>query len=479
MSCSHSYNLTFINKLFRIMLSIILIFGILGALTACGGKGSNYGLDKKHPVEVSIWYSCGSKRAAAFEKMIKIFNDGEGKERGIIISGRYFETEKSLEETIESEKDNLPNMIAASSGINAFYDKDISYVNIDDIVAKNTKDNIYEEFISAGMIDKQWRLFPVVKDTQVMAVNLSMWQPFMKEEEHHLYELNQWENCNSVGEDYYLYTRGTSLLCIGSEPIYILAGSHQLGTDLINIEGTNTVFRVDGNAIRRIWDNYYSAFVKGSLFKKNKRSIEDLLEGNVAAATINSSEVSELGDVTATEGDASIAGLYEILTYPQFKDCDAVCPADDTGVAITDKNETENFASMLFLEWLTNDDNNLFFACLSGALPVNKNISNKERLSVLIESGRINMTDLERQTMEELIEFMNNSSLYVPVMSPRYVELKKYLNGSISYRAAFDRKSADDMIYIGSDRKDVLDGYINDDNYAVFIDEFKEGLPKP
>ena len=63
---------------FRHISVILILVMITGALAACGGKSSNYGLNPKNPVTVTLWYVANDKRSEAYEKMIKEFNETEG-----------------------------------------------------------------------------------------------------------------------------------------------------------------------------------------------------------------------------------------------------------------------------------------------------------------------------------------------------------------------------------------------------------------
>lgn len=459
----------------RIVLSFILLYVISGALTACG-KGSDLALDKKNPKEITVWYTFSDKRAAAFEKMINEFNEGEGLERGIIVKGTAFDTEKALLKEYEETKE-LPNMLGINSTCSLLYDKKITYVDINSLVASNTKSDICKEYIKAGTINKEWRLFPVVKDTPVMAINLVMWQPFMNSEEMYLNELETWENCSSTGTSYYEFTGGQSLLAIDSEADYMLAGCHQLDADILNIEGSNTVIRTEGNAMKKLWENYYVSFVKGAYYKYNSSCLDDIKESTVAGAVLKSSLVSELSDRIATEGDADPAGAYSVLPCPQFNGYDKICLADDSGVAIVDKDETEDFASMLFLEWLTGDEVNLKFACLSGAMPVNKNDKNIDKLEKAME--KLDMTDIEKETMRVVVQTMNDGSLYAPPLSEYYSDLRKTLEGAMSREALNDRNSVESSVYIGEDQEKAVSKFTSDDHFSSFLMDLKNRLPKP
>ena len=459
----------------RIILSFILLYVISGALTACG-KGSDLALDKNNPTEITVWYTFSDKRAAAFEKMIEEFNEVEGSERGIIVTGKAFETEKALKKEYEETKE-LPNMLGINSTCSLLYDSKITYVDINNLIASDVKSDICEEYITAGTIDKQWRLFPVVKDTPVMAIDLAMWHPFMDSEETYLNELDTWENCSSIGKDFYKFTGGLSLFAIDSEADYLIAGCHQMGADILNIEGSNTVIRTDGNAMKKLWDNYYVSFIEGAYYKYNSSCLDDIKEGTVAGAVLKSSLASGLSDRTATEGDADPMGAFSINSCPQFNGYDPVTLADDTGIAIVNKSDSEDFAGMLFLEWLTGEDVNLEFACRSCAMPVNKKDKDIDKLEKTME--KLSMNDREMQTMRVVVQSMIDGKLYAPPLSKYYGDLRKALEGAISVEALNDRNSVESMIYLGEDEDRTYSKFASDDHFSSFLMDFKNRLPKP
>ena len=466
-------------------ISLILIFiMITGALAACGGKSSNYGLNPNDPVTVTLWYVASDKRSSAYEEMINEFNETEGKVRGIIVESERFDSEQKLSEAAHKENVLLPDMVGVSEACDLLYDKSINFADINSLVATNTKENIFEEYITAGTYgeNREWRLFPVVKDTYVLAVNPVLWSTFMNDAEHYTSELNLWESCSVVGEKYYDYM-GQSMMIIESPADYIVLGSAQLGNPLISIEGTNTVFRVDGNDFRTIWDNYYGSIVKGAFITATGKGFTDLIEGKVPVMSIKTSDVSQLGDTTATEGDALAVGAYEVIPYPQFKAKNPVCPVDDTGIAIINNDETKAFASELFLEWLTSDDINMKLACLAGGLPVSKNLVSVEKLDTFLAENRLPISDLEEKTLRVAMQqyeqgISEDGSIYMPAMSEKYGALITYLGSCMTAEAEEDRYSVEDQTFIGISHSEAVDKFVSDDHFGQWMSDFKNGLPR-
>ncbi len=492
----------------KCMLLICIL--IIGTLTGCGsGKSStSYGLSADDPVQISMWLSGSEKRQNAYKEMIKLFNETEGASRGIQVSTFSYEDDAAITDAFhsltdaegkkssaaeksdkdtgkaskESETENgskLPNMLAVTSGSELLYEKSIDFVDINDLIAKSTKEEIFESLIYSGTIgrDNNFRLLPVVKDTTVLAADLNKWNAFKADKEHYLNELNIWEGLSVVGETYHQST-GMSLYGIESVSEYMMAGSRQLGSGLISIENGNPVIRTDGGVMKTLWENYYVSFITGGMFSHNKKRLKDLQDGYIAIAAIRSSETSELGISTATEGDAFYMNEYQILPYPQFKNHDKICPVDTSGVALIHNGEKEDMASIIFLEWMLQAENNMHLACLAGGIPVNKKAANPQFFEIYLDNHKTGMSEMEVSTMRIALEMTVDAEVYAPPLIKNYGELVDYLESSMTNEAHKDRDTIDDTEAIGNSRKTALEKYTSDEHFGVWINEFKSQIPQ-
>ncbi len=469
-------------KMLRRISVLLICTVIISALTGCGSKNYSYGLSPDDPVEVVIWLTGSEKRSGAYEEMIKLFNETEGKNRGIVVSSVSFGGDDKLSEEYIKDKeagnDNLlPDMIEVSASNSLLYDSGIQYVDMNNLIADNTKQSIYENLLNAGSYgrDKQLRLLPVVKDTTVMAVDLTRWNDFKKQKEHYLNELDIWEGLDVVGETFY-NTTGKSLYGLSSISQYMLVGSRQLGTGILSIENGKPVIRADGDVMKTLWQNYYGAFIRGGMYSYSKDKVEDLQSGRITIAAINSSETERLSTSTATEGDAFYLNEYQIIPYPQFKGMKKICPVDNTGVAILNKDDKKNIGCMLFLEWLLQDENNMHLACSAGGVPVNNRVSNPDYFEEYLDNNKTGMSSMDVSTMRISLEMMSDAEIYAAPMCDIYNDLTDYLDDTMSKAAHEDRNVVDDKEGIGIGRQEAIDKYVSDEHFGVWINEFRSGI---
>ena len=460
----------------RGILFVLILALTFSLLTGCSESNTSYGLNPNKPVTIYLWHAFGEKRTAALDTMIEKFNQTEGADRGIIVEAKHFEDDADLYDHYSD--DSEVDMAGLSAASDMLYDKKIEFADINELIAPNAKAGIFEEYITAGSIgkDKKWILFPIVKDTWVLAVNSRDFSAFAKETSHSESEMLFWESIPNVGRDYYTYSNGKSLMGVEDVADYMQMGSLQMGQPIISVEAGEPVIRTDGDTIRKLWDNYYDPYVSGYYRSVKSTRIVDVQNEKIISATIRSSDTEKLGDRVATSTNAMMDKSYEILPYPQFKGYDGICPVDNTGVAIVAKKEVRRFASIVFLEWLTSVDQNLEFACLAGGIPVHKDLANNMNYNIFHEDNKSLMTDMEDETMRVSLQMVEDYKITVSPICSKYKSSMDYMGEKLQGESETTRKAVAELMQIDQKRRKLLDKYITDEHFGTWFSEFRDGL---
>ena len=176
---------------------------------------------------------------------------------------------------------------------------------------------------------------------------------------------------------YYEWSGGKAFLGIDSLANYIIVASVQTGNDIYKLQDGQVTFSFDQDLARILWDELYVPYVKGYYANLGKFRSDDEKTGDILAYVGSSAgAVYFPKEVTLNQNE-----IYRIessvLPYPCFRDGDLCAMVQGAGFSIAQSDSTHEYASAVFLKWLTQEEQNLDFAVNSGYLPVENSSLNQ------------------------------------------------------------------------------------------------------
>ena len=185
--------------------------------------------------------------------------------------------------------------------------------------------------------------------------------------------------------------------------LFIIA-SKQFGSEILKAENGRGTVNVNKDVMRKIWDYFYIPYISGHYYSYGKFRSDDAKVGDILAYVGSTSsaayfpkEVTFGGEVYAVEA--------KILPVPTFEGGASVMVQQGAGMVISKGTPEAEYASIVFLKWLTETQNNIDFAAASGYLPVKKESLNYDH----IKSAQI--TEITSETLRIAIECIQKSEL--------------------------------------------------------------------
>jgi len=410
-----------ITKYFCLLLLVGLIFALIS------GCGDNDLLDPRNPVTLTLWHPYGQMLRGGIEALIEEFNDTVGADRGIIVQTTYIANASELNSMLLATVNDDP-------GAPEYPDIAIVYPRIgitlveNDILVDLTTQFSDEElslyvqsFIEEGrLIDDSLYILPIAKSTEVLYVNVTIFDRFSADTGVTLSQLATFEGIVDAAEKYHIWSDGCNFIHIGELFNMAMTGFMQLGEDFT----TDGRLNLSSPVFERVWNAYYTPSVRGG------SAIFDGF-GNILVAS---------GEAVCVLGtSASISFYPEIITYadntkeeyelvilpqPIFEGGERVALQRGGGLCVFKTNASREYAAGVFLKWLTDPEQNLRFIAQTGYMPVTEAAYN-----IFMEHGIELVTDPNVRNMHETIAQMKRDYVfYFPPVFDGFEELTRSFN---------------------------------------------------
>ena len=258
----------------------------------------------------------------------------------------------------------------------------------------------------------------------------------------------------------------------GDEPIYtrdgILDGQSawqsiggmQLGCEIFSMENGKAVINFDHDVVRKLWDNYYVPFVKGYFASSGRFRSDDIKTGNILSFTGSSSGASFFPKKVTTEEEEHEITM-QVFPAPQFADGQHYAVQQGAGMVVTKKSDAEIAASVEFLLWFTQDQQNISFSINSGYLPVTKSANTKEAIAPYTSE----IDPAVSIILDAAVETVQGNTLYTTKAFKNGVAARNILETCMSDQAAADRASVKQALEKGKTLEEAVAEFVSDEHF--------------
>ena len=452
--------------------------------TGCGSK-KEHGLNPKDPQNVVVWNYYNGNQLIAFQDMVEEFNNTVGKEKGIVV---YTESKGSVSDLIEAVDNAVDKKVGADAVPDIFQcyldtavdiDEKGMLVNLDDYVSEETKEEFYDSYIEEGTfgINNEWKLFPVAKSTEVLVLNKTDWDKFAAATGTTTDELATWEGCVKVGEAYYKWSNGKAFMGRDSFANYMIVGSQQLGTELFAVKDGKVTIQCDEAVMKKLWDNYYVPYVKGYFLQKGRYRSDDIKLGDIIGMISSSSSSTYFPTEVATEdGSSSYPIDYLVLPLPNFEGTESYAVQQGANMAVAKSNEREEYASVVFLEWFTESEQNMKFAVGADYLPVRKADCSTKAYEEYMTENQIPDSGIQVETAKICFDQIENGRLFTSKGFPNAYTARNIIGDTMITLAVADRETILAEVSAGKAEEEACAPYLTEEYFKKWYDDTKKQL---
>lgn len=460
---------------------IILILLISMLLVACSkNDNSKYGLNPNLLTTITVWHYYNGAQKTAFDDLIVEFNETVGKDKGIVVEAF---SQGGVNDLIKMVKDSAMQKVGSNNMPDIFATYVDTAKEIDDMGLLASLDKYYTQkelseyvssYIEEGKFDenKSLKIIPFAKSTEVLMLNKTDWNKFSKSSGVTEEDLLTWEDIAVVAEKYYNYSGGKAFFNRDVMANYILIGSYQLGHELFQEKNGEVIIDLDKSTMRKIWDNFYVPFVNGYY---GKFASDDAKTGDIIAFVGSSSSATYFPNQVILEDEKSYPIDLLVLPLPGFKGTNNVAVQQGAGFAVTKNTETIEYASTVFLKWITDVDRNLLFSSQSSYMPVKNMANDYEYMIDLLKEKEICISGNVEKTLNIAMEQSKTYKLYTNKAFKNGTDVRVILEKSLLNKAIQDKEKIKAEVGLGENTSEIVKKY-SDESFEDWFSELEKSL---
>lgn len=438
------------------------------ALSGCGSK-------KADPTNITVWTYYNGDQLESFDKLIDAFNDTVGKEKNIHVEGASQGTVSDLETNVMDAAQGkvgasaMPNIFSAYSDTAYALDQMGQVVDLSGYLTEAEKAAFVDGYVTEGDFDGtgSMKIFPVAKSTELLFMNDTDWQVFAADTGASYEDLATIEGLVSTAEKYYNWSNGKALFGRDAMANYLLIGAQQLGDTIFDVEGGKMTVNFDRKVARKLWDNYYVPFVKGWFSATGRFRSDDIKTGNILGY-VGSCSSATFFPTQVILSDTDMHDIeMKVLQSPQFANGEHVAVQQGAGMVVTQGTEEEIKASVEFLKWLIQPENNIAFSVGSGYLPVTTAANDM----TAIKASGLDLTGNMEAILTGAVEAVQNNRLYTPAAFAGGSSARKVLEYGMSDLAAADRDTVVERIEAGQSAEEAEAEFLTDEYFESWYQD--------
>lgn len=455
----------------RVVLCLLGTVLAASMFSGCAGK-------KSDPVTITVWTYYNGDQLDTFNDLTEKFNETVGKKQGITVESKSLGTAEDLEKNVLAAADGevgaseVPNIFSAYSDTAYTMDQKDMLVDLSDYLTDKEKEEYVEGYLKEGDFsdDGSIKIFPTAKSTELLFLNDTDWQKFAADTGAQYDDLKTIEGLVDTAEKYYNWTDdqtpdqpddGKALFGRDAMANYMLVGAKELGCDIFEVKDGKMTLNFDKDVIRTLWDNYYVPYIKGYFSASGRFRSDDVKTGNVLGYVGSTSSATFFPTEVTDDSGASYDISLKVLPSPKFKDGDDYAVQQGAGMVVTKGSDEEIKASVEFLKWFTEPENNIEFSIGAGYLPVTNEANSIDKIKSVESDISSSMEEILAKSVDEI----NNNNLYYMHAFENGNDARTALQEAFGDVAQQDRATVEERLAEGQSAQEAEADFLSDDYF--------------
>lgn len=464
-------------------LIFVLSLNIL-VLSSCSTEKTT--LDPKNPEIVTLWHYYNGDSKIAFENKIEEFNQTLGIDKGVIITPIAKGSVKELEEALTNSakgvvgSEEMPDVFTCYEDKLLELDKLGKIADLNPYLTEEDKEKYVDEFLITGIQDDgRLTSIPIVKSTEVVYVN----KTGLEESGFDLTQIDSWEDYYDLSRNYYMYTDaqtpdvlwdGKSFFGIDNVANYVIASNMQLGVEIF--DDANDTIILNKEVLNKIFSIYYQGMSFGFFNSIGAFRSDDLKAGEILAYVGSSSGASYFPTWIESNGSEKEIEL-EVDYYPVFENGETYAIQQGAGMSISKSTENKQEGATLFLKWITEPEQNIDFALVSGYLPVEESAYN-DKLEIAVnkmlteDMQKINIASVYNTSLVQIL----NLKTYAPSVFENSYNVRNILGETLIAMGEVGKQEGTKLKAQGLTEDEILINLNMDEKFEIWIESIEKEL---
>lgn len=446
-----------------------LVLGLVG----CGGAQST-AQGNTEPVILSVWTYYNGDQLESFNKLVDTFNNTVGKEKNITVESYSQGSVNDLETQV---------MAAAQGKVGASaMDQMGELADLAPYFTDEERAAYVDSYLTEGDFDDSGsiKIFPVAKSTELLFLNDTDWKLFAAATGARYSDLETVEGLVKTAEAYYNWTDaqtdtpndGKALFGRDAIANYMLIGAKELGDTIFDVKDGKMTMGLSEDVARKLWDNYYVPYIKGWAAASGRFRSDDIKIGSILAYIGSNSSATYFPTQVMLSDTESHDIELKVLPTPHFEGCEKVSVQQGAGMAVAKTTDAEVEASVVFLKWFTQPENNIAFAVGSGYLPVTHAANDMDA----IHSSGLALTGNMENVLTEAVEAVNTNEMYTTKAFEGGTDARSKLGYSMIDLATADRATVEERLAAGESAEEAEAGFLTDEYFEAWYQSLCDAL---
>ena len=459
-----------------------LVLGLVG----CGGAQST-AQGNTEPVNLSVWTYYNGDQLESFNKLVDTFNNTVGKEKNITVESYSQGSVNDLETQVIAAAQGkvgasaMPNIFMAYADTAYAMDQMGELADLAPYFTDEERAAYVDSYLTEGDFDDSGsiKIFPVAKSTELLFLNDTDWKLFAAAGARYS-DLETVEGLVKTAEAYYNWTDaqtdtpndGKALFGRDAMANYMLIGAKELGETIFDVKDGKMTMGLSEDVARKLWDNYYVPYIKGWATASGHFRSDDIKIGSILAYIGSNSSATYFPTQVMLSDTESHDIELKVLPTPHFEGCEKVSVQQGAGMAVAKTTDAEVEASVVFLKWFTQPENNIAFAVGSGYLPVTHAANDMDA----IHSSGLTLTGNMENVLMEAVDAVNTNELYTTKAFEGGTDARSKLNYSMSDLATADRATVEERLAAGESAEEAEAEFLTDEYFEAWYQSLCDAL---
>ena len=447
------------------------------SLVGCGPAAASTAQAETEPVTLTVWTYYNGDQLETFNGLVDKFNSTVGKEKNITVESYSQGSVSDLETQVMAAAEGkvgasaMPNIFSAYADTAYALDQMDALADLSPYFTEEERSAYVESYIEEGDFDDDGsiKIFPVAKSTELLFLNDTDWQAFAAATGADYSDLETVEGLVKTAGAYYDWTDaqtdtpddGKALFGRDAMANYVLIGARELGDNVFDVKDGKMTMGLSEDTARTLWDNYYVPFVKGWFASTGRFRSDDIKVGNILAYVGSNSSATFFPEQVMTSDTESHDITMKVLPSPHFAKGTKVSVQQGAGMAVAKTSDAEVEASVTFLKWFTQPENNIAFAVGSGYLPVTRAANDMEA----IRNSGLELSQKMDDILTYAVDAVQTNEMYTPKAFEGGTDARSVVEHCLSDIAAADRATVEERVAAGQSAADAEAEFLTDEYF--------------
>lgn len=475
-------------KTISLFILVGLAFCLLLSSSGCElvKKDGKNVLNPDKPITINIWHHYNGNNKRVFDDLISDFNQSFGMEIGIVVESESFGDLSQLDEAIINAATNsigsapIPDIFISHPDNIYGLGQMAGIIALDSFFSKEELASYQADFLAEGRLYSDNKLYALALavSTDNLFVNKTDWDVFAAANGFGENDWASWQGILKMAESYYNLT-GEAFFGVEKNSNFALALSQQLDEKLFSVNRYGkTVFKLSEETAQSIWNLYYVPYIKGYYTNIGRFSSDDAKTGGIIAYVSPNSRAGYFPIQVTRDNMEEYAVDPLVLPYPVCANNDRVAIQDFTMASVSKSDEAHQYASVVFLKWLTELNRNIDFALDTGYLPVTNPAYSEELLLISLATSIHELNPATKKSLIATNEMLSTYKFYRGQTSKHSGEIKRLLAALINNKIDNDLALLADLESHNENRDQIVNSLTSHDNFLTWYNQPLEEIDK-